>query len=323
MPPEGDNKDFLIGLVLACSSSVFIGSSFVFKKRGLLKLASLGKRAGDGGYGYLRESLWWAGVLLMGIGEAANFAAYAFAPASLVTPLGALSVLVTAVLSSHFLNERLNLLGKLGCSICVIGSTVIVLHAPKEQEVSSIDALGHKLLDPVFVVYVFTIAIVSLILVFYYQRRCGHTNVLVYVTICSAIGSLSVMGCKGIGLAVKQTLLGDNRIGHWLFWLLVLQVAFCITIQLVYLNRALDTFNTAVVTPVYYVLFTTFVIIASAVLFKEWFNMATADVVGSVCGFVTTVCGIFLLHAFRDMDIALDSLTTLSAAGHETDVPNS
>lgn len=32
--------------------------------------------------------------LVVGAGEAANFAAYAFAPATLVTPLGALSVLV-------------------------------------------------------------------------------------------------------------------------------------------------------------------------------------------------------------------------------------
>lgn len=48
----------------------------------------------------------------MGIGEASNFAAYAFAPASVVTPLGALSVLVAAVLATKFLHERLNLLGK-------------------------------------------------------------------------------------------------------------------------------------------------------------------------------------------------------------------
>jgi len=33
----------------------------------------------------------------VGAGEAANFAAYAFAPATLVTPLGALSVLVRFV----------------------------------------------------------------------------------------------------------------------------------------------------------------------------------------------------------------------------------
>lgn len=38
--------------------------------------------------------------LTVGAGEAANFAAYAFAPAMLVTPLGALSVLVRYV-NSH------------------------------------------------------------------------------------------------------------------------------------------------------------------------------------------------------------------------------
>lgn len=48
----------------------------------------------------------------VGIGEAANLLAYAFAPAALVTPLGALSVLVAAVLASRFLNEHLNLIGK-------------------------------------------------------------------------------------------------------------------------------------------------------------------------------------------------------------------
>lgn len=49
---------------------------------------------------------------IVGIGETANFIAYAFAPASLVTPLGALSVLVSAVLAAKYLNEKLNLLGK-------------------------------------------------------------------------------------------------------------------------------------------------------------------------------------------------------------------
>lgn len=33
----------------------------------------------------------------VGLGEASNFAAYAFAPATLVTPLGALSVLIRSV----------------------------------------------------------------------------------------------------------------------------------------------------------------------------------------------------------------------------------
>lgn len=38
--------------------------------------------------------MWWAGITTMVLGEIFNFAAYAFAPAILVTPLGALSVLI-------------------------------------------------------------------------------------------------------------------------------------------------------------------------------------------------------------------------------------
>lgn len=102
-------------------SSIFIGSSFIIKKKGLRRAGSSGVRAGkwscvwasaactptvcctacsqrcaeavwmvrfagSGGYSYLLEPLWWAGMLTMVVGEVANFAAYAFAPAILVTP---------------------------------------------------------------------------------------------------------------------------------------------------------------------------------------------------------------------------------------------
>ncbi|CAK1540477.1 unnamed protein product [Leptosia nina] len=104
---------YILGLSLAISSSVFIGSSFIIKKVAL-KRVSLEKnlRASSGGYSYLKQWLWWIGLLTMGIGEAANLLAYAFVPAALVTPLGALSIFVTAVLSSKFLDEHLYSIGK-------------------------------------------------------------------------------------------------------------------------------------------------------------------------------------------------------------------
>lgn len=54
--------------------------------------------AGSGGFSYLLEPLWWTGMITMVLGEVANFAAYAFAPAILVTPLGALSIIVRCLL---------------------------------------------------------------------------------------------------------------------------------------------------------------------------------------------------------------------------------
>ena len=38
----------------------------------------------------------------------------------------------------------------------------------------------------------------------------GQNNVLIYVIICSVVGSLSVMGCKAIGLAFVQTFEGES-----------------------------------------------------------------------------------------------------------------
>lgn len=52
------------------------------------------------------------------------------------------------MLSSYFLNERLNVHGKVGCLLCILGSTVMVIHAPQEEEVASLSAMAEKLKDP-------------------------------------------------------------------------------------------------------------------------------------------------------------------------------
>lgn len=62
----------------------------------------------------------------------------------------------SAVLSSRMLKERLNLLGKIGCAICLLGSTSIVIHSPKEEEVSSMADLATKMKDAgIFFIVVF------------------------------------------------------------------------------------------------------------------------------------------------------------------------
>ncbi|XP_035388176.1 magnesium transporter NIPA2 [Electrophorus electricus] len=304
-----NRSGFYIGLSLAISSSIFIGGSFILKKKGLLRLASNGSmRAGQGGYAYLKEWLWWAGLISMGVGEGANFAAYAFAPATLVTPLGAMSVLVSAVLSSYFLNERLNIHGKIGCILCLLGSTVMVIHAPQEEEVASLKIMGEKLEDTGFIVFAVCIVVSSLVLIFIVAPRYGQKNVLVYILICSVIGSLSVSCVKGLGISIKELFSGIAVLKEPLFWALLICLVICVSIQISYLNKALDIFNTSIVTPIYYVFFTTSVMACSAILFKEWLRMSIDGAIGTVSGFLTIVLGIFLLHAFKDTTFTWDSL---------------
>ncbi|KAJ6668521.1 hypothetical protein lerEdw1_012003 [Lerista edwardsae] len=306
---NGSKYSLYIGVALAVGSSIFVGSSFILKKKGLLQLAEKGAtRAGQGGYSYLKEWLWWAGLLTMGIGEAANFAAYAFAPATLVTPLGALSVLISAILSSYFLNEKLNIHGKMGCILSVLGSTMMVIHAPAEEEVRSLDEMEMKLKDPVFIAFASVIIVTSLVLIFVVAPRLGQTNILVYISICSVIGAFSVSSVKGLGIAIKDLMDQKPVFQHPLFYLLMVVLVLSVSTQINYLNKSLDVFNTSVVTPIYYVCFTTTVVICSIILFKEWNSMELGDIIGTLSGFFTIIIGIFFLHAFKNINVAWNQL---------------
>jgi len=112
-------------------------------------------------------------------------------------------------------------------------------------------------------------------------------------------------------------------------------VAACVVTQMNYLNKALDVFNTAVVSPIYYVLFTTFTIAASTCLFDvrtfpsvnfefvashpcAWLRLINGSrcapqdfegqqvsaVLTQMCGFVTILGGVWLLHATKDHESA-------------------
>ena len=54
---------FWSGLCLAIGSCFFIGASFIIKKKALIRLTNVGVRAGSGGYGYLKDWLWWSGLI--------------------------------------------------------------------------------------------------------------------------------------------------------------------------------------------------------------------------------------------------------------------
>ncbi|KAM1217202.1 hypothetical protein TB2_013195 [Malus domestica] len=297
----GLSPDNIHGLTLAVSSSIFIGTSFIIKKKGLKKAGTTGTRAGLGGYTYLYEPLWWAGMIAMIVGEIANFAAYAFAPAILVTPLGALSIIVSAVLAHFVLEEKLHIFGVLGCVLCVVGSTSIVLHAPQETPIHSVKQVWQHATQPGFIIYTCIVLILVAVLIFWYVPHYGHTHMIVYVGICSLMGSLTVMSVKAVGIALKLTFSGTNQFKYFETWFFVLVLAVCCLFQVNYLNKALDTFNTAVISPVYYVMFTTFTILASVILFKDGVSQNGSQIVTELCGFITILSGTFLLHKTKDM----------------------
>lgn len=292
-------EDKYIGLALAISSSLAIGTSFIITKKGLIDTAS--RMGGDNatGHQYLQNPIWWAGILTMAIGEVANFAAYTFAPAILVTPLGALLVIIGAVLAAVFLKEELGTLGKMGCAICLMGSVIIVLHAPPDKEITTVDEILTHATQPGFLFYAFVVAVYSLFTIYKIVPKYGNTNPMIYISICLSVGSISVMAIKAFGIALKLTFAGNNQFTHASTYVFIAIVGVCILTQMNYFNKALDQFDTSIVNPLYYVTFTTCTLAASFVLFQGFNTTSAVNIISLLIGFLIIFSGVYLLNISR------------------------
>lgn len=305
----------VIGISLAIASGCFIGVSFVLKKTGLLKAnAKYNEEAGEG-YGYLKNAWWWTGMTLMIIGEICNFVAYAFVDAILVTPLGALSVVITTILSAIFLKERLSFVGKIGCFNCIIGSVVIVVNAPQQSSVARIQDMQHFVIAPGFLTYAGILIVGCTFIALWVGPRYGKKTMLVYLSVCSLIGGLSVVATQGLGAAVVAQASGTPQFNQWFLYVLLVFVITTLVTEIVFLNvsvrsvpahifskliipavqKALNLFNAALVTPTYYVFFTSATIVTSAILFQG-FKGTFLSITTVVMGFLQICAGVVLLQ---------------------------
>jgi hypothetical protein len=72
----------------------------------------------------------------------------------------------------------------------------------------------------------------------------GKKNPMIYISICSTVGSISIMAIKGFGIALKLTLSGNNQFSHPSTYVFIIVVIVCILTQMNYFNKALSQFNT-------------------------------------------------------------------------------
>lgn len=233
-------------------------------------------------------------MIMMILGELCNFAAYAFVEALVVTPLGALSVVISAALSSIFLDEKLTFFGWLGCALCIIGSTIIALNGPQEASVGYIADFKKLFLSPPFIAFTSVVIACALSIIFYFGPKYGNKNMLWYILVCSLIGGLSVSVTTGLGAAIVTSVMGPNQFNGFTYFLLVF-IAVTLVTEVFYLNKALALFNTAMVTPTYYVIFSFCSMVTTVVLFKG-LKASASQIITIVMAFLVICVGITILQ---------------------------
>lgn len=152
----------------------------------------------------------------------------------------------------------------------------------------------------VFVLYALLVVLLLVILIVWIAPAHGKSNIMVYVAICSLLGSFTVPSSKGLGLVAQDVFGGGGGPSSSgalaLFLGLLGTLAVSILIQFFFINKALECFSSNAFEAIYYVTFTSTVILASALLFKEWTALTLTDGLAMLCGLATVCVGVVLLR---------------------------
>jgi drug/metabolite transporter (DMT)-like permease len=136
---------------------------------------------------YLKSPYWWAGIILMTTGEAGNFLAYGFAPASIVSPLGVVALISNCIIAPILLKEPYRKRDGLGVLIAVGGAVTVVLSASDNNPKLGPDEIWDLICRWEFETYLgITVGVITVLMVA--SNRFGEKNILVDLGLVGLFG---------------------------------------------------------------------------------------------------------------------------------------
>ncbi|KAL4946297.1 hypothetical protein BDV06DRAFT_182674 [Aspergillus oleicola] len=245
---------------------------------------------------YLRSPYWWAGIILMTLGETGNFMAYGFAPASIVSPLGVVALISNCVIAPFMLKEKFRKRDFWGVLVAIAGAVVVVLSAKSSEEKIGPHDIWVMITRWEFELYLGLTAglIVALM---WASSKHGSRTILIDVGLVGLFGGYTALSTKGVSSLLSFTLW--HIITFPITYLLVFVLVFSALMQIRYINRALQRFDSTQVIPTQFVLFTLSVIIGSAILYRDFEAYTAARAGKFVGGCLLTFLGVYFITSGR------------------------
>ncbi|KAF5364004.1 hypothetical protein D9756_000538 [Leucocoprinus leucothites] len=242
---------------------------------------------------YLKSKLWWTGFFLMNVGELGNFISYAFAPASVVAPLGTFALIANCVFAPLMLGEHFRKRDFLGICVAIVGAVTVVLSSNASDTRLNPRQLIGAITQTPFLVYVGIYIGGAIILAGLSQGRLGRTYVFIDVGLCALFGGFTVLSTKALSTLI--TLEWYEIFAEWITYPLILTLLGTGIGQIRYLNRALMRFDGKAVIPIQFVFFTLSAIIGSAILYGDFRKASFHAIITFLYGCAATFAGVFIL----------------------------
>ncbi|KAH7122576.1 magnesium transporter NIPA-domain-containing protein [Dendryphion nanum] len=248
---------------------------------------------------YLKSPYWWTGIILMTTGEAGNFLAYGFAPASIVSPLGVVALVSNCMIAPFMLKERFRKRDGLGVLVAVAGAVTVVASASDNNPKLGPDEIWKLITTWEFETYL-GITVAVIVALSFASDRFGDKSILIDLGLVGLYGGYTALSTKGVASMLSYTLW--RAITFPVTYLLVATLIFTAIMQIKYINRALQRFDATQVIPVQFVLFTLSVILGSAILYRDFKRTSGDDAGKFVGGCAMTFLGVWLITSGRSRD---------------------
>ncbi|XP_053571214.1 NIPA-like protein 2 [Bombina bombina] len=294
------HQNQLLGIILAIFGSFLISISLNLQKYTHIRLACHQDPSP-----YYKSMLWWCGVTLMAVGELGNFSAYGFAPATLIAPLGCVSVIGSAAISVVFLKETLRASDIVGGSLAIAGTYLLVTFSPNiYQEITAVKVQKY-VVSWQFLIYLILEIIIFCVLLFLHKKK-EMNHILVLLLLVAILASLTVISVKAVAGMIMTTLKGEIQLTYPIFYVMaIIMVASCI-FQVKFLNQAMQLYNATEVVPINYVFFTTSAIFAGVIFYQEFHEAALLNIFMFIFGCMLSFLGVFLIARHQEKHVCQD-----------------
>jgi hypothetical protein len=145
---------------------------------------------------YLKSPIWWLGIALMTVGEAGNFLAYGFAPASVVSPLGVVALVSNCLIAPLLLHEQFRIRDGFGVIVAVGGCVTVVLSASDNNPKLGPDKIWELISTWEFETY-FGITVFLMLVLMSVSSKYGHKSVLIDLGLVGLFGESTLLCSNG------------------------------------------------------------------------------------------------------------------------------
>jgi len=247
---------------------------------------------------------WILGFAALLIGNIIDFLAFGLAPASLLAPLGALSLVWNLFMSSYMLNEKYDRNDVLAVSLIFFGTTVTVLYSNHHERVYSLETLRDLYHKGRMMTYF--IIVPSLLAAHYYVIRYVEdknmqgpiwrlAELIAWCGFAGITGGQSVLFAKSTVELLKDAARGDDVFFHLDTYVIICALIGCLLTQITFLNGAMKRFDQLYVMPVYQSYWIISGVIGGLVYFGEWEEFTQFQINMFTIGTIITLLGLYVL----------------------------